>query len=190
MTKGNIVIISGPSGSGKTTLYKRLLSSQRFKGRLVKSMSVTTRSPRPGERNGRDYLFMSKNKFISERRQGHFLESQKVFDNYYGTPKSNVRALLNKGRHVLLCIDVKGARVVSRLHPQAIKIFIAAPSMRALEKRLKNRASESKRDLNLRLKTARQEMAESKRYDYIVVNKDLGKAYRQLGSILALRLGI
>ena len=96
-TRGGIFIISGPSGSGKTTLYKRLLASSRFKRRLAKTVSVTTRAMRPGEKNGRDYFFVSPKMFFYKMRAGHFLESMRVFDNYYGTPLKQVRDLLWAG---------------------------------------------------------------------------------------------
>jgi guanylate kinase len=104
MAKGRIVIISGPSGSGKTTLHKMLLESPLLRGKLVKSISATTRPNRPGEKNGRDYLFISVKMFLYKINAGQFLEWQKVFDNYYGTPKKAAKELLSTGKHVLLCI--------------------------------------------------------------------------------------
>jgi guanylate kinase len=135
--KAKIVIISGPSGCGKTTLHKALLLSPLFKGKLVKSISATTRKKRPGERPGRDYLFLSTKTFEEKIEKGYFLEWEKVFDHYYGTPKKHALDLLKKGVNVLLCIDVKGAKNVAREFPQALKIFIKAPSMKILEARLK-----------------------------------------------------
>ena len=126
-----MVIISGPSGCGKTTLHKMLLQSPRLKGKLVKSISATTRSKRPGEVQGRDYMFLSKKTFEERIGKGYFLEWEKVFDHYYGTPKKQALGLLNKGIHVLLCIDVKGAKTVGDEFPHALKIFIKAPSMKA-----------------------------------------------------------
>jgi guanylate kinase len=184
MSKGKIIILSGPSGSGKTTLYKRLLLSRRLKKKLVKSISVTTRPKRPGEKNGRDYLFVSRKMFLSKVRAGHFLEWEKVFDNYYGTPKIAVRRLLKEGKKVLLCIDVKGAGTVIRRYKKAVRIFVAAPSLAALKKRLKGRGSETSKSLDLRMRIARQEMREKKKYDYVVVNDDLTKAYKKLEKII------
>src|SRR5689334_16611038 len=112
MSSGRIIIISGPSGSGKTTLHKKLLASRRLKGKVVKSISATTRPRREGEIDGRDYIFLNQDDFVKKQKTGYFLESQKVFDYYYGTPAQNVEALLKKGKYVLLCIDVKGAKVV------------------------------------------------------------------------------
>jgi len=137
--EGKIFIISGPSGSGKTTLYKQLLSGGK---RLVKSISFTTREMRPGEKCGKDYVFVSRKMFLYKERSGHFLESEKVFGNYYGTPYKNVRELLAVGKNVLLCIDVKGAKTVCRKFPQTVRIFIKAPSLKDLKKRLEKRLTE------------------------------------------------
>lgn len=185
MNKGRIIIISGPSGSGKTTLHKKLLLSRRFKGKLVKSISATTRPKRLGEKNGRDYLFLTKKDFLTKRRAGYFLEWQKVFDNYYGTPNKFVQELLRSGKSVLLCIDVKGAKVVRRKCPDAVKIFIKTPSWGILKKRLENRNSESRKDLQLRLRVAKKEMQEAKFYDHIVVNDVLPSALKKLQLIVA-----
>ena len=184
MAKGKIVIISGPSGSGKTTLHKMLLNSPELKGKLVKSISVTTRPMRDGEKHGKDYLFVTLKKFQYKIKAGHFLEWQKVFDNYYGTPKKNVRELLKAGKHVLLCIDVKGARVVHRIFPDAISIFIKTPSVAILEKRLEKRAQDTHDSKELRLKIAQQELAQAKYYDHRIVNDRLETAYRQLEDIV------
>ena len=188
--QGNIVIISGPSGSGKTTLHKALLDSPKLKGNLVKSISATTRERRPGERRGRDYLFLTPAMFESRIAKGYFLEWEKVFDNYYGTPKRRAVNLLKRGKHVLLCIDVKGAAHVRREFPKAVSIFIKAPSMKVLQHRLRQRASESPEDLALRFNIAKQELKESRRYDHVVVNSRLEKAARDLEGIVceALRL--
>ena len=185
---GKIFIISGPSGSGKTTLYKKLLSSEKFKGILVKSISVTTRTAREGEKNGREYIFVSPKMFEFKRRTNQFLEYQKVFDNYYGTPHKSVGDLLKQGKNVLLCIDVKGASVVRKIVPYAVTIFIKVPAMAILEKRLKQRQSETTKDLKLRLKTAAEEMKQTKHYDYVVVNDDLVHAYRKLEKIIEAEL--
>ena len=187
--KGRIVIISGPSGSGKTTLHKRLLEAPALKGKLVKSISATTRAKRPGEKHGRDYLFLTTNMFEHKIRRGHFLEWQKVFGNYYGTPRRQAEALLYKGMNVLLCIDVKGARVVCGEFPRALKIFIKTPSMKVLRERLTRRASENDETLEVRLKVAREEVKESKQYDHIVVNGHLDHAARKLESIVRRELG-
>jgi guanylate kinase len=188
--KAKIVIISGPSGCGKTTLHKMLLKSPRLAGRLVKSISATTRSKRPGEIQGRDYLFLGKKMFEERIKKGYFLEWEKVFDQYYGTPKKQALDLLKKGINVLLCIDVKGAKTVGDEFPQSLKIFIKAPSMKVLEARLKARGSESRESLGLRLKVARGELKEAKFYDHVIVNADLNKALGMLQQIVCHDLGI
>ncbi len=178
------MILSGPSGAGKTTLHQKLLQSPRLNGVLVKSVSATTRPRRPGEKSGREYLFMKAEDFAAKRKSGYFLESQKVFQYYYGTPKKKVEELLTKGRNVLLCIDVKGARLVAREFPDALKIFIKPPSVAELKKRLQRRATEGHEDLRLRLATARREMKESVRYDHVIINDNLDDAYGDLESVV------
>lgn len=188
MKKGKIIILSGPSGSGKTTLYKKLLAGRKTKNRPVKSISVTTRPKRAGEKHGRDYFFISKKMFQYKKRSGHFLESEKVFDNYYGTPSKNVRDLLRAGKNVLLCIDVKGAKTVRRKFPKATTVFIKTSSLEVLEARLRRRGSEKKEIMKVRLQTARKELAEGKKYDYVIVNDDLRKAYSRLKAIISAEL--
>jgi guanylate kinase len=180
MNPGRIIIISGPSGSGKTTLHKKLLASRRLKGKVVKSISATTRPRRENEIPGRDYIFLGRADFLKKKRAGYFLESQKVFDFYYGTPATNVKKLLRTGKYVLLCIDVKGAKVVWRKHPDALKIFIKTPTLNVLKERLRKRGTENSRDLALRLRTARQELQQARHYDYVLVNDDLGTTCARL----------
>jgi len=188
MPKGKIIIISGPSGSGKTTLHKKLLASKKLRAKLVKSISATTRPRRSGEKNGRDYLFLTQKQFLDKIRKGYFLEWQKVFEQYYGTPRNYVEKLLKKDKNVLLCIDVKGATVVRRACPEAVTIFIKAPSLPVLKKRLMARGSESTEDLRLRLKTARQELLEAKKYKYVIVNDDLKRSLKELESVVSLEI--
>ena len=185
LKKGKIIILSGPSGSGKTTLYKRLLASRDFKKCLAKSISVTTRPMRPGEKHGRDYFFVSPKMFLAKKEAGHFLESQKVFDNYYGTPNKQVRDLLKKGKNVLLCIDVKGARIVCQKYPDAVRIFVKTPSLKILKRRLEARRSEHKDNVALRLKRVREELNEAKDYDYTIINDDLSHADKKLKAIIS-----
>jgi len=188
--RARIVIISGPSGCGKTTLHKALLAIPLLKEKLVKSISATTRSRRPGEVDGKDYLFLSTKAFEGRIKKGYFLEWEKVFDRYYGTPKKEALSLLKKGINVLLCIDVKGAKHVAQEYPQALKIFIKAPSLKVLESRLKARGSENKESLALRLKIARNELKEARHYDHVVINADLKKALEKLQQIVCSELGI
>jgi len=182
--KGKIFILSGPSGSGKTTLYRRLLESPNLKNLIIKTISITTRLPREGEQHGKDYFFISKKHFQYKKKAGHFLENMKVFDNYYGTPKKAVTAALREGKNVLLCIDVKGARVVCRKFPGAVSIFIKTKSQAELKRRLEGRGSEDLARVRLRLATAKKELKESYRYKYIVINDEIPQAQHQLEKII------
>jgi len=189
MTKGKIIIISGPSGSGKTTLYKKLLASKKFKGKLARSVSTTTRPKRKGEKHGRDYLFVSLKMFAHKKRSGHFLESEQVFGNRYGTSQKNVRDLLRAGKNVLLCIDVKGAKSVRRKFPNTATIFIKTTSLAVLAARLRGRGSEQKNVVAQRLKTAKKELREANKYKYVVINDNLRIAYSKLEAIIASEIG-
>ena len=188
MGRGKIVIISGPSGSGKTTLYKKLLASKKVKGNLVKSISVTSRPMRKGEKEGRDYFFVSLKMFLHKKRKRHFLESEKVFDNYYGTPYKNVRELLGAGKNVLLCIDVKGTKTVCQKISNVVTIFVKAPSIQTLKFRLNKRGSENGDVVRLRLAAARKEMREAIHYRHTIINDNLRTAYRQLEAIVCAEL--
>lgn len=181
---GRIVILSGASGSGKTTLYKKLLATPRLRRILVRSVSATTRPRRPGERPGKDYIFLSPKEFLSRRKTGYFLEWKKVFVHYYGTPLKPVLAFLMKGKNVLLAIDVQGAKTVWRKHRGCLKIFVKTPSLAVLKARLSGRATESRRDLEIRLRTAKKELKESKKYDYVVVNDSLRRCHKEVEKIL------
>jgi len=181
---GKIIILSGPSGSGKTTLHKALLESPRLKEKLVKSISATTRPKRQGERDGRDYIFLTEKVFAKRITREYFLEWEKVFDNYYGTPKVQVLNLLKRGKNVLLCIDVKGAEYISQQFCQAIKIFIKPPSMIELRQRLKKRASETNESLESRLRVAKEELKKAKYYDHTIINGSLDKAKADLEELV------
>lgn len=181
-TKGLIFILSGPSGSGKTTLLQQLLKDKSIK--LTRSVSYTTRRPRKGEEGGRDYFFISQQEFFKKKRDGDFLETQRVFDKFYGTPVELVRRSIEKGRDILLCIDVKGAKVVKKKYPEAIMIFIDIPSVEELSSRLDNRLTESQRSKAIRLKVAKKELAYKKHYAYEVTNDCLARATRELKQII------
>ena len=167
-----------------------LLESPKLKGKLFKSISATTRDKRQGEKQGRDYLFLTQQVFAKRIIRGYFLEWEKVFDNYYGTPKIQVLNLLKKGKHVLLCIDVKGAAQISQQFPKAIKIFIKPPSMKELRQRLEKRASETNETLKTRLEVAQQELKKAKDYDHVIINSSLEKAKADLETLVARVLGI
>jgi guanylate kinase len=182
--QGRIIILSGPSGAGKTTLHDLLLKAPQFKGSIIRSISATTRAPRGQERHGREYLFLTRKMFEHKIRAGHFLEWMKVFDNYYGTPMKNVQDNRRKGKHVLLCIDVKGALVVKKKVPDAVMVFVKTPTLKELQRRLEGRGTDSVQSVALRLKTAREELKQESKYDHVVVNDDLQKAFKDLTSVL------
>ncbi|MDD3374176.1 MAG: guanylate kinase [Candidatus Omnitrophica bacterium] len=182
--KGKIFVLSGPSGSGKTTLHKRVLKNKKISKVLVKTISATTRAPRKGEKNGQDYLFLTEKEFLYRRKIGYFLEWKKVFDCYYGTPKKLVDGVLKKGKNVLLCIDVQGAKVVFRQNKEAVGIFLKTKNMSVLKKRLQERGAETSEDFCRRIQTAQKEMKEIKKYKYVVINDVLDVATKKIESIL------
>ncbi len=182
--KNKIFIVSAPSGCGKTTLCKRLLKD---KLKLKQSVSITTRPPRRGERNGADYLFVSAEEFIRMIDAKELLEYEENFGFLYGTPKKAVEEELRKGRSVLLSIDVKGAMSVRKYYPQnSVLIFVMPPSMEDLKKRLESREADTPKAILHRLKVAKQEVSYRDKYDYVVVNDRLSAAYKKLKDIIIL----
>lgn len=179
--KGMLFVISAPSGSGKTTLCNKLL--QQIDG-IKRSISMTTRGPRLGERDGRDYIFITREEFLKRRSKGEFLESSKVFGEYYGTPKNSAERYIKRGTDVLLSIDVQGAMKIKRLDYRSVFIFIAPPSLEELKKRLALRSTEHIEKLKIRLSVAKEELKYIQYYDYIVVNDNLNEALSKLKSII------
>lgn len=175
------VILSAPSGGGKTTIARRLLERR---SDLGYSVSCTTRSPRDGEVDGRDYRFLSPEAFREARDAGKFAEWAEVHGQYYGTLRSEVERVLASGRHVLMDIDVQGARQFHAAFPDTVLIFVLPPSGEVLKARLAGRKSESRERLLVRLRNARAELGEVGRYHYVVVNDDLERAVDQCGSII------
>jgi guanylate kinase len=178
--RGVLFVISGPSGVGKGTLRKELF--KRMEG-LTYSVSCTTRQPREGERDGVDYRFIDMETFMNYVKENKFLEWAKVHGNYYGTLESDVRKLLDEGHDIVLEIDVQGALQVKNKMPEAVLIFIMPPSEEELIKRLDRRGTENDRELEERIRNAKKEILESKKYDFIVVNDDLKKAVEELEKI-------
>lgn len=181
MKKGELVIVSAPAGTGKTTLVQML--KKEFPNEVIQSISCTTRKPRPGEVDGRDYVFLTETAFEERVKKGEFLEHATVFGHKYGTLKDAVEAQRSDGQHVILVIDTQGAMELKK-KTEALYIFIAPPSIETLEERLKNRKTESPETLKKRLKWAQFEMDQAKHYDYTIVNDDLETAYEALKNII------
>jgi len=179
--KGLLIVISAPSGTGKTTLCHMLL--EEFPN-MEFSISYTTRKPRPGELNGRDYFFVDRKTFERMIEEGDFLEWAEVYGNLYGTSKSQVLKALKEGKDILLDIDTQGALQVKKNFPEAVLIFILPPSLKELERRLKKRGTDDEETIKKRLQIAREEIRKALEYDYIVVNDILEVAFERLRSII------
>jgi guanylate kinase len=185
--KGKLFIISAPSGCGKTTLAKKLLEDRLG---LVHSTSVTTRAPRPGEKEGADYHFVSEKKFWKMVENKEFLEHEENFGSYYGTPRKVIEKELKNGTSVILSIDVKGAMNVRKQYPEAsVLIFILPPSIADLKKRLCSRNSDGREEIARRLRLAKKEISYKDKYDYTVVNDRLDTAHRKLRKIIVSEQG-
>jgi len=182
MSEGRLFVISAPSGAGKTTLLKRVMA--RVPG-LAFSVSHTTRKPRPGERDGIDYNFISRADFLNMIDGGQFLEHAEVHDNLYGTSRETVTERLQKGIDIVLDIDVQGAAILRRQNLlDGAYIFIAPPDLGELERRLRGRGTESEEHIAVRLKNAKAEMQDASEYDYLVVNDQLDETIELLTSII------
>ena len=170
MKRGLLVIISGPSGVGKGTIRKYFEKDERLN--LTYSISMTTRKPRNGEVNGKDYFFVSKEEFEKEINEGGLLEYAQFVGNYYGTPLKEVNRLRDEGKNVLLEIEVQGATQVQEKCPDAVSIFIIPPSMEELERRIRGRSTEPEEIIQQRLAKATKELKLVSQYKYIVCNDD------------------
>lgn len=181
---GHLYVVAAPSGAGKTSLVRALLaqeSSARF------SISYTTRKQRPNEQDGRDYFFVDKAKFEQMVVAGEFLEHAQVFDNYYGTSKSQVKQLLAQGANVILEIDWQGAQQIRKVMSDCRSIFILPPSLEELERRLRGRATDIEEVIQRRLRDAVSDMSHWNEFDYVVVNNDFEKALNDLKSIVQMK---
>jgi guanylate kinase len=179
--RGRLFVIAAPSGAGKTSLVHALMQRE---PRLRFSISYTTRAPRPNEQPGRDYFFVSKEEFQRMIAEGAFLEHANVFDNYYGTSKSQVEQMLEQGDNVLLEIDWQGARQVRAAMPDCASIFILPPSREALEARLRGRATDSDQVIARRLRDSIADMSHWNEFAYVVINDDFERALHDLHSIV------
>jgi guanylate kinase len=177
-------VISGPSGAGKGTVTALVM--QRV-GRLVKSVSATTRAPRPGERDGREYFFLDRPGFERAAAAGEFLEWVEYSGDLYGTLRVEVETALGRGEDVILEIELVGARNVRRTLPEAVSVFIAPPSMAELAQRLRGRGTESDEAVARRLRIAETEVAAAGEFDHVVVNDDAGRAAEEVAAIITAR---
>jgi guanylate kinase len=182
MTLGRMLVVSGPSGSGKSTICKRLLQDPR----VVFSVFATTRKPRPGEVDGRDYHFLSADEFRARIAKGAFIEHAEVFGNLYGTLREPMEAAKARGQVYLLEIDVQGANQLRALGEEGVYIFIAPPDFEELKRRLSGRGTESPEVLQRRLHKAEDELRERHRYDHVVVNDELERAVTEVRRLAGL----
>ncbi len=178
---GKLFVITAPSGAGKSSLINALLKDDPA---LKLSISYTTRPPRPGEQNGREYHFVEERAFLAMRERGEFLESAEVHGNRYGTSKRVILDALAGGQDLLLEIDWQGAQQVRQLYPQAVGIFILPPSVDELERRLRSRAQDSEAVIRRRIENAREELAHQGEFKYAIINKDFDTARQQLADII------
>ena len=178
--KGKLIVVSGPSGSGKSTATKLV----RDMLQIPLSISATTRSPRAGEIDGKDYFFLEKEDFEKRIANEEFYEYALVHWNYYGTLREEVESRINSGQNVILEIDVQGGIIVKEKNSEAILVFFKAPNMEVLAKRLEDRKTDTKDVIELRLANAKKELEYEKEYDYTVVNDNLEKACQELINII------
>ena len=179
--KGKLVVISGPSGAGKSTVIGKLME---LRGDVCFSVSVTTRPPRPGEEDGKDYFFVTPQRFQELADGGFLLENAEYVGNRYGTPRGYVESRLLERTNVVLDIEVQGAAQVQKSCPDAVTVFILPPSGEELERRLRHRNTDSDEKIRERLLQAKRECAEAGKYGYIVVNDDPDTAAKELDAII------
>lgn len=181
MQKGLLIVVSGASGTGKGTVCKKLLADL---PKIAYSISATTRNPRPGEVNGREYYFLSRDEFQTWINEEKFLEYAEVYGNFYGTPLNKIQERLNRGEDILLEIDVQGALNVKEKCPDGVYIFLLPPSLEELKCRIEGRGTENPESLARRLKNAVSEIKIGLKYDYVIVNDDIDVAAEQIKAIL------
>ena len=186
MIRGKLLILSAPSGAGKSSLAKALAASA---PNVAVSVSHTTRAPRPGERDGTDYHFVSTDQFAAMVKEGRFLEHAQVFGNFYGTARESVEDLLVAGKNVVLDIDWQGARRIKDLMPDAVTVFVLPPSREALHERLVGRGQDSAETIARRMREASSEMRHYSEFDHVVVNDVFSAALSDIRAILEGRFG-
>jgi guanylate kinase len=178
---GLLFVITAPSGAGKSSLIDALLKED---PRLRLSVSYTTRAPRPGEANGREYHFVDDKAFMAMLERGEFLESAEVHGNRYGTSQAVIREALARGQDLVLEIDWQGAQQVRKLHPECVGVFILPPSVPELERRMRTRGQDTDAVIQRRLASAEEEISHAPEFDYAIINKDFDEARRDLQAII------
>jgi guanylate kinase len=182
MSSGLLVVISGPSGSGKGTICKRLIDEIE---NINVSVSATTRKPRIGEIEGKNYFFIDEDEFVKKINNDDFLEYALVYGNYYGTPKKTVLKQLENGKDIILEIDIQGALKVKENYPKGVFIFILPPSLEELKNRIEGRGTDSKEVIHRRLKCAYDELNYAFQYDYVVLNDEVDSAVEKIKEIIS-----
>ena len=180
-SQGLLFVVSAPSGAGKTSLCRAVTDAVE---NLTHSVSYTTRKPRPGEIDGRDYFFVSQKRFQEMLQAGDFAESAEVHANLYGTSRRVLEDMVSKGIDVILDIDTQGAKQIKKKFESAVFIFILPPSLDILEERLRNRKSDLEEEIKRRMTRAREEIKDYGMYDYLIVNRDFDRALAELHSII------
>ena len=178
---GNIIVIAAPSGTGKTTIIKAILE---LVPEVVYSISATTRKKRYNEVDGKDYFFIDEETFKQKIDNHQFVEWEKVYDYYYGTPKFFVEKIIWEGKSILLEVDVKGALAIKNVYPEANLIYILPPSLEELEKRLRERKTESETDFQKRIERAKMELSLKDKFDYFIVNNNLNTAILEAKEVI------
>lgn len=179
--QGILLVLSGPSGAGKGTICEQLLNKRKD---LAYSVSATTRTPRKGEVDGKDYFFVSTDRFKEMIAKNELLEYAEIYGNYYGTPRSYVMGILNQGRDVVLEIDPQGALQIKENFPDGVFVFIVPPSLDELTSRIYKRGTDSEEVIRRRLNAATSELAYASKYDYIIINDEVEKATAKVSNII------